>query len=561
MDPSPETILIIDGDASSRAILEDLLRHAGYEVSSADSCQGVLESARSGMVDLLVLDAGLPGFVCGDLLSELKGVSATAGVRVLLLESGTPQERARYLDLGADDVLSRPWDSTEMLARVRLRLRAKKSEDHLRQRTNLAERGQELSRTAFEALAVTEKMSRDAFHIGRSLKIGLAVLFIVVAAMAVIYFRFSRRATSETKDAYAAIARLNRGLTRQEDLLAQVHKISDEMTKFEANSAEARKQQLERQSQELRAQIADAPTQEADTLRGQLRKTEGRIRQIESAASVAEGIIKTYSPSVCLIHVTVAIREQSSGRPLRYVGLAPDGEPLIDLKGQPAITLDGTGPEVRVHGLGSGFLAAAGGRIVTNHHVVEPWWEDESLGSMKEQGLESVISEMEAFFPGSSSPFKCVTEKISTDADLAVVRVELGDLKREILSFDALGEASLSGQAVVLMGYPTGIDAILARTDESTVREIVNASRGQLKGILAELARRNLIRPIVTQGHIGDVLKDKIVYDAQTTSGGSGGPLFNRRAKVVGINFAIVKDFGGSNFGIPGRFAQALLRP
>ena len=37
---------------------------------------------------------------------------------------------------------------------------------------------------------------------------------------------------------------------------------------------------------------------------------------------------------------------------------------------------------------------------------------------------------------------------------------------------------------------------------------------------MEELARRNLIRPITTQGHIGDVLSDKIVYDAQTTSGG-----------------------------------------
>jgi DNA-binding response OmpR family regulator/S1-C subfamily serine protease len=560
MDPRPERILIIDEDASSRAILEDLLRHAGYQVSGSDSCQSVLESARSGMVDLLVLEAGLPGLVCSDLLSELKAGSMTTGLRVLVLESGAPQDRARHLDLGADDVLCRTWESTEMLARVRYQLRAKKAEDDLRQRKNLAERGQEMSRTAFEALAVTEKMTRDAFHMGRWLQIGLAVLFIVVASMAAMYFGFSRRATNQTKEAYTAIARLNLGLTRQEDLLAQVRKINDEITKREADSAEARRQQLERLSQELRAQITGAPAQEASALRGQLRKTEGQIRQIASADSVAQGIIKTYSQSVCLIHVSVAIREQSSARPLRYVGLAPTGEPLIDLTGQPAITLDGNGPEVRVHSLGSGFLAGAGGRVVTNHHVVEPWWEDDSLGSMKAKGLEPVISEMEAFFPESLRPFSCVTERISTDADLAVVRVELGDLKRTILPFDAPGESNLSGQAVVLMGYPTGIEAILARTDDSVVREIVLTSRGELKSILAELAVRNLIRPTVTQGHVGDVLKDKIVYDAQTTSGGSGGPLFNQRAKVIGINFAIVKSFGGSNFGIPGRYAQVLLR-
>lgn len=332
MDPKSERILIIDAVTSTRVILEDLLRHAGYAVTSSDSCHGVLESARSGVVDLLVLAAGMPGLDCSDLLSELKGGPGSAGVRVLVLESGTPEERARHLDLGADDVLSRPWETTELLARIRLQLRTKKVEDDLHQRANLAERGQEMSRTAFEALAVTEKMSRDAFHMGLWLKIGLAVLFIGVAAMAAIYFRFSRRATIETTNAYAAIARLNRGLTNQEDLITQVRKINDEMTKFEANSAEARKQQLERQSQELRVQIADTPTQDAAALRRQLQKTEGRLRQIESAASVAQGIIKTYSRSVCLIHVSVGIREQASARPLRYVGLAPDGEPLIDLK-------------------------------------------------------------------------------------------------------------------------------------------------------------------------------------------------------------------------------------
>jgi len=61
-------------------------------------------------------------------------------------------------------------------------------------------------------------------------------------------------------------------------------------------------------------------------------------------------------------------------------------------------------------------------------------------------------------------------------------------------------------------------------------------------------------------GHIGDVLKDKIVYDAATTVGGSGGPLFNRNGKVIGVNSAILKDFGGSNLAVPVRYADELLK-
>src|SRR5258707_866361 len=78
--------------------------------------------------------------------------------------------------------------------------------------------------------------------------------------------------------------------------------------------------------------------------------------------------------------------------------------------------------------------------------------------------------------------------------------------------------------------------------------------------MVSQLAAQKLIRPTTTQGHIGDVLKDKIVYDAATTSGGSGGPLFNRDGKVIGVNFAILKGFGGSNLAVPARYATELLR-
>lgn len=93
------------------------------------------------------------------------------------------------------------------------------------------------------------------------------------------------------------------------------------------------------------------------------------------------------------------------------------------------------------------------------------------------------------------------------------------------------------------------------------MNDIVKVSGGDPTKITGELLRRKLIRPLVTQGHIGDVLADKIVYDAQTTSGGSGGPLINRDGEVIGVTFAVVQGFGGSNFGVPIRYAQPLLKP
>jgi S1-C subfamily serine protease len=99
----------------------------------------------------------------------------------------------------------------------------------------------------------------------------------------------------------------------------------------------------------------------------------------------------------------------------------------------------------------------------------------------------------------------------------------------------------------------------LARAGPDVAERIAGDVTG-VSQIVSKLATEKLIRPTTTQGHIGDVLKDKIVYDAATTSGGSGGPLFDRDGKVIGVNFAILNGFGGSNLAVPVRYANELLK-
>ena len=221
----------------------------------------------------------------------------------------------RGLDLGADDVVTRPWDPTELLARVRTQLRAKKALDELRTRLRISEEGQEMSRTAFETLAVTEKMTRDAFSLGRGLKIGFGMLFAAVLVMAIIYFRFSRRAATETQRSYALISRLNRNLASQEELVERARKLSEQMQAYAVRSADTQKRQLQKQSEVLRAQMAQASSDQEGALRGKLAQTEQRLRQVESESARAEGIIRTYAPSVCLVHVVVGLQDRGQRPP------------------------------------------------------------------------------------------------------------------------------------------------------------------------------------------------------------------------------------------------------
>ena len=284
-----------------------------------------------------------------------------------------------------------------------------------------------------------------------------------------------------------------------------------------------------------------------------------RLKRLEAEGQAAQSIIPADVQSVCLLHVSVAFNDQSSGRRLRYGGLNEHGEPIQDSEGNPILTLDGKGPEVKLDVFGTGFVAGPNGRVITNRHVAEPWWKNDEIAQITSQGLQPQIAAIRAYFPGDPRAFHAEIQEISDVTDLASVRVDLQDLKRPVLALDAGKDSALSGQPVILMGYATGLAAILARTDEESAQDIIKKSGSDVSQVLNELAKRNLIHPLITQGHIGDILPDKIVFDAQTTSGGSGGPLFNRDGKVIGVTVAILKGFGGSNFGIPIRFSQPLL--
>ena len=110
-----------------------------------------------------------------------------------------------------------------------------------------------------------------------------------------------------------------------------------------------------------------------------------------------------------------------------------------------------------------------------------------------------------------------------------------------------------------MIGYPAGIEGILARAGSDVTQKLAQNAHNVTE-VVSQLAAQHLIRPTTTQGHIGDVLKDKIVYDAATTRGGSGGPLFNHDGKVIGVNSATLADFGGSNLAVPVRYADELLK-
>ncbi len=564
MENIREKIVIVEADEASRASLVAIMESGGYEVSAFSKPREGLDALQHSGADLLLLDVD----VCAadmlnvqETLATIRGSGLTAAVRVVVLVCPGAENRALGLDLGADDAVSRPWEAKELLARTRVQLRARRADKQLSEQMRIAVEGQQIAHTAFDAVAVTERMASNAESLDKRLKIGFAAIFAAVVAMAGIYLLFARTAQKDLRNTTVSIGRLEGGILHQQSLIADARKLHEEQARDQTALDPSDQGELKKQVQNLKAKMANAESGQEAVLQKQLDETNARLRRIEQEGDSAQNLIRDDVQSVCLLHISVALRDQKSGQRLRYAGLNQQGEPLQDSSGNPMLTLGGTGPEVKVDVFGTGFPAGKSGLVVTNRHVAEPWWNNDELSQMATQGFLAEISSIHAYFPGDPRAFAGEIQQISKETDLATLRIDMQDLKRPLLSIDSGKAAAVTGEPIVLMGYATGLAGILARTDESTAQQILTHSEGDVSQVLAGLARRDLIHPIITQGHIGDILPDKIVFDAQTTSGGSGGPLFNRQGKVIGVTYAILKGFGGSNFGIPIRFSEPLFAP
>lgn len=564
MDNVREKIVIVEADEGSRISLVSIMQSGGYEVSAFSTAREGLDTLQHAGADLFLLDTD---FCCSGTLSAretlatVRGSALTSTIRVIALVGSGAENRAAGLDLGADDAVSRPWDATELLARTRVQLRALRADKQLLEQMHIATEGQQIAHTAFDAIAVTERMASNADSLDKRLKIGFAAVFAMALVMAGIYFLFAHTAQKDLKNTTSTIAHLQSGILHQQSLIAEARKLHEQQGPGETGLGIQGKDELQKQAQDLKARMANAGSDQGATLQKQLDETNARLQRIEKEGDSAQNLIRNDVQSVCLLHISIAFRNQQNGQRLRYAGMNQNGEPLQDSEGNPILTVGGNGPEVKVDIFGTGFPVGNSGRIVTNRHVAEPWWKNDELNQMASQGFLAEISSIHAYFPGDPRAFSGEIQEISKDADLATMRIDIQDLKRPLLSVDSGKGAAVTGEPIVLMGYATGLAGILARTDESTAERILTESGGDVSRVLAELAHRDLIHPIITQGHIGDILPDKIVFDAQTTSGGSGGPLFNRQGKVIGVTYAILKGFGGSNFGIPIRFSEPLLAP
>src|ERR1700722_3617402 len=533
-------------DATTRA-----LSGQGYELVTESGL--TVDQVLALSAEVLVTEVTPSDLSCCALVTQLKSRPDTESpLNIVILVEGGALERARALDLGADAAISFPFEPVEFVATVRAQFRERKPQEELKTMLKYAVQREHYADIAVESLS-GPLAKRRLWMIPAILVLSAA------AVLAAVYLGVSSRGTrKETRQLRAEITRLNTSVG-QGDFQHRTE-FTRGVLDAQAHSESATRESLKAQSEDLHKRVARGGS-DAESLKHQLADTQSRLKLLESEGKIAENVVQNYGPSVCLLHVVVEFLDKESGKPIQ-VAVDSAGKPLVDAKGMVTLDEGGPGPHLQIDVFGTGFVVKREGKIITNHHVVEPWWKDDDLKQLLDQGATAYALSYEVYFPGKSEGLRAKLDHISPKADLATLQLESPlPPKSAVLELDDRTQATVTGDAVVLIGYPTGIEGILARAGSDVSQKIIDSNGTQdVNRIMAQLASQHLIRPTTTQGHIGDVLDDKIVYDAATTSGGSGGPLFNRDGKVIGINFAILRDFGGSNLAVPVKYAKDLLR-
>jgi len=364
--------------------------------------------------------------------------------------------------------------------------------------------------------ALTQSMFDDLkSHASPRLKIGGPVILLAILGLGVAYFGGwvgGRQGAPDHAEQEKTLARIQAQYARE------ISRLQSEVDRLRARNV----------SRDDLAKVRSALVRNTRVV-DDLLKRDTALKQV----------LDVYSGGVCMVHGVWMLYTNRNGKIY----------PLRNSKKKP----------LQIEYVGSGFLASKQGHVITNRHVAEPWWHNSKVSTLMEQGFEPTFVRLEVIFPGRAPlPVDISTIKVSPEGmDVATFMVK----KTTGIPVLPLAKGDIGGHRghkIILLGYPTGMKALLARADPEVVGKILKGSP-DVSSLIHEFAKRKLISPIITQGALNEVKEKRLVYDADTTSGGSGGPVFALDGTVIGVNFAITRDFGGSNFGVPIRFARTLL--
>ena len=157
----PVRILAVDDEPTNLRLLDAVLGSRGYRVLTASSGEDCLDTLESEDVDLVLLDVVMPGIDGYEVCRRIRAAQRTAFLPVVMITASGGRERVSALEAGADDFVRKPFDQSELLARVASLARVKRYQDTVQHQAEaLAEWNRELERRVARQVAELESISR-----------------------------------------------------------------------------------------------------------------------------------------------------------------------------------------------------------------------------------------------------------------------------------------------------------------------------------------------------------------------------------------------------------------
>ncbi|HEY1023754.1 MAG TPA: response regulator transcription factor [Sphingobacteriaceae bacterium] len=119
----PRKILVVDDDTFILDALQELLNYSGYDVNTTPRGDEVLSKVEEYHPDLILLDIMLSGKDGRDICKLLKSNEQTRSIPVIMV-SAHPSANEAINDVGADDIVSKPFDIHNLLEKIELQLSA-----------------------------------------------------------------------------------------------------------------------------------------------------------------------------------------------------------------------------------------------------------------------------------------------------------------------------------------------------------------------------------------------------------------------------------------------------
>ncbi len=251
-------------------------------------------------------------------------------------------------------------------------------------------------------------------------------------------------------------------------------------------------------------------------MNSQLEQLSAEVRQVRQEQTMPGRALERYRNSICFIY---AVYE-------------------LPIKGKRPVVLRNSG---------TGFLVAEG-TVASNRHVLVPAFDDSEAKQSIAAGARPRLKKLVAFFPSMREAVQLTDVRTSPSADLAVARLQWPNTASPDHPLPLAHDLGKPGDAVVVIGYPLGVAGMVAKSSGAVYDRL--AYRGEDVRTASELASLSLVRPSATYGRLGDVVGSKLIYDAPTAHGASGGPVLNAKGEVIAINSAFITGFAGGTLGV-----------